>query len=156
MVSQKCQYAIRAAFELSRRYGQGPVKIGDIAEAQAIPLRFLQVILNQLRRAGFVESKRGADGGYLLARQPDRVTAGDIVRFVEGPLVPIACMISAAAADIFRENAVSQECGSAGDVGCVRPGYLAGLGRRRHPNENSVVLLDLSQPRENLRCSFAQ
>jgi Rrf2 family cysteine metabolism transcriptional repressor len=92
MVSQKCQYAIRAVFELSRQYGQGPVRISEIAEAQAIPLRFLEVILNQLRRAGFVQSKRGPEGGYLLARQPDQVTVGDIVQFMEGPLVPVACM----------------------------------------------------------------
>jgi len=92
MVSQKCQYSIRAVFELARRYGRGPVKISKIAEAQAIPLRFLEVILNQLRQAGFVQSKRGAAGGYLLARHPDRIIVGEIVQFVEGPLVPVACM----------------------------------------------------------------
>jgi Rrf2 family transcriptional regulator, cysteine metabolism repressor len=92
MVSQKCQYAIRAIFELARRYGQGPVRISDIAEAQAIPLRFLQVILNQLRSAGFVQSRRGAEGGYFLSRQPNEVTVGSIVEFVEGPIVPVACM----------------------------------------------------------------
>jgi Rrf2 family transcriptional regulator, cysteine metabolism repressor len=92
MVSQKCQYAIRAVFELARRYGQGPVKISDIAEAQAIPVRFLQVILNQLRSAGFVQSRRGAEGGYFLAQQPASVTVGGIVEFVEGPIVPVACM----------------------------------------------------------------
>jgi Rrf2 family protein len=79
-------------FELARRHGQGPVKISEIAQAQAIPHRFLEVILNQLRRVGFVQSKRGAEGGYLMARQPDRVMVGEIVQFVEGPLVPIACM----------------------------------------------------------------
>jgi Rrf2 family transcriptional regulator, cysteine metabolism repressor len=97
MVSQKCQYAIRAVFELARRQGQGPVKISEIAETQAIPVRFLEVILNQLRRAGFVQSRRGAGGGYLLARQPDRVTVGEIVQFLDGPLVPVACMAEKAA-----------------------------------------------------------
>jgi len=92
MVSQKCQYSIRAVFELARQYGNGHVKISKIAEAQAIPLRFLEVILNQLRQAGFVQSKRGAAGGYLLARQPDQIAVGEIVQFVEGPLVPVACM----------------------------------------------------------------
>jgi Rrf2 family transcriptional regulator, cysteine metabolism repressor len=92
MVSQKCQYAIRAVFELARRYGRGPVKISDIAEAQAIPVRFLQVILNQLRSAGFVQSRRGAEGGYFLAQQPGSVTVGGIVEFIEGPIVPVACM----------------------------------------------------------------
>ena len=92
MVSQKCQYAIRAVFELAKRKGGGPVKISDIAEAQAIPPRFLEVILNQLRRAGFVHSRRGATGGYFLVRQPESMTVGEIVRFVEGPLAPVACM----------------------------------------------------------------
>lgn len=97
MVSQKCQYAIRAIFELARRQGEGPVKIGDIAEAQAIPSRFLEVILGQLRQAGFVQSRRGAAGGYLLARQPGKMMVGEIVQFVEGPLVPVECMTGKAA-----------------------------------------------------------
>jgi Rrf2 family transcriptional regulator, cysteine metabolism repressor len=97
MVSQKCQYAIRAVFELAKRNGGGPVKIGDIAEAQAIPPRFLEIILNQLKRAGFVHSRRGATGGYFLVRQPESMTVGEIVRFVEGPLAPVACMADKAA-----------------------------------------------------------
>ena len=92
MVSQKCQYAIRAVFELAKRYGQGPIKIKDIAEAQAIPIRFLEVILNQLQRVGFVRSKRGAEGGYALVPSPDQVSVGDIVQFIEGTLAPVACM----------------------------------------------------------------
>jgi Rrf2 family cysteine metabolism transcriptional repressor len=92
MLSQKCQYSIRAVFELARQYGHGPVKISQIAEAQAIPPRFLEVILNQLKQAGFVQSKRGAAGGYLLAKSPDRIAVGEIVQYVEGPLVPVACM----------------------------------------------------------------
>lgn len=92
MVSQKCQYSIRAVFELARQFGRGPVKISEIAEAQAIPLRFLEVILNQLRQAGFVQSKRGSAGGYMLARHPDHIAVGEIVQFVEGPLVPVACL----------------------------------------------------------------
>ncbi|MGO8705496.1 MAG: RrF2 family transcriptional regulator [Candidatus Brocadiia bacterium] len=91
MVSQKCQYALRAVFELAKRHGRGPVRISDIAKAQAIPPRFLEVILNQLRQAGFVESRRGNEGGYLLARAPERLTVGEIVRFVEGPMRPVTC-----------------------------------------------------------------
>ncbi len=92
MISQKCQYAIRALFELARRNGNDPVKIGEIARVQSIPVRFLEVILNQLRQAGFVQSRRGAGGGYLLARQPDAITIGEILQFMEGPLTPVACM----------------------------------------------------------------
>ncbi len=92
MVSQKCQYALRATFELARRNGRGPVKIGEIAEAQAIPGRFLEVILNQLKQGGFVQSRRGAEGGYFLARPPEKITVAEIIQFVEGPLVPVSCM----------------------------------------------------------------
>ena len=94
MVSQKCQYAIRATFELAKRNGRGPVKIGEIAEAQAIPVRFLEVILSQLKQGGFVQSRRGAEGGYYLAREPEKIKVGEIIQFIEGPLVPVACMTS--------------------------------------------------------------
>jgi Rrf2 family protein len=92
MVSQKCQYAIRATFELAKRQGQGPVKISEIAEVQAIPVRFLEVILNQLRQGGFVQSRRGVEGGYYLIRQAEELTVGEIIQFIEGPIVPVACM----------------------------------------------------------------
>ena len=65
-ITQKCQYALRAIYELARR-GEGPCKIGAVAEAQGIPVRFLENILNSLKGAGFVDSARGKDGGYFLA-----------------------------------------------------------------------------------------
>jgi len=91
MISQKCRYALRAVFELAKRYGGGPVKINEIAEIQAIPPRFLEIILNQLRQAGFVSSRRGAAGGYELVKNPATLTAGEIIRFIEGPIGPVAC-----------------------------------------------------------------
>ena len=92
MFSQKCQYALRAVFELAKRAGQGPVKIATVADAQAIPARFLEVILGQLKRGRFADSKRGAAGGYELARSPSDLTVGEVIRFVEGPLDPVMCM----------------------------------------------------------------
>ena len=92
LISQKCQYALRAVFELAKRYGEKPVKIAEIAEAQAIPARFLEVILGELKQAGFVESRRGAEGGYRLIRQPDRLTVEEVIRFVEGPIGPVHCV----------------------------------------------------------------
>ena len=91
-VSQKCQYSLRAVFELAKHYGEGPLKIADIAERQAIPTRFLEVILNQLKQAGFVESRRGSMGGYTMARLPSRLTTGEVIRYIEGPLSPVQCM----------------------------------------------------------------
>jgi Rrf2 family protein len=90
-ISQECQYAVRAVFELAKRQGTGAIKISEIAEAQAIPTRFLENILNHLKGGGFVESVRGKDGGYLLARSAEELTVGEVVRFIEGPLSPVDC-----------------------------------------------------------------
>jgi len=92
-VSQKCQYALRAIFELAKRNGQGPVKIAEIAEIQAIPPRFLEVILSQLKQAGFVGSRRGNEGGYFLTREPADLSVGDIIRFVHGSIGPVMCVL---------------------------------------------------------------
>ena len=93
-VSQKCQYGLRAVFELAKRQGMGPTTVGEIAEAQAIPPRFLELILNQLRQGGFVESRRGVQGGYLLTLPPENLNVGDIIRFIDGPLAPVRCVAS--------------------------------------------------------------
>ena len=84
----KADYAVRAAVELARA-GDGPVKAEQIAEAQGIPLNFLENILAELRRAGIVRSQRGAAGGYALARAPEDVSVADIIRSVEGPLANV-------------------------------------------------------------------
>ena len=98
-VSQKCQYALRATYELAKRYGRGPVAISQIAEVQAIPAKFLELILGQLRQAGFVESRRGAQGGYLLAVVPGQLSAGAIIRFIDGPIAPVRCVSGEATHD---------------------------------------------------------
>jgi Rrf2 family protein len=92
-ISQKTQYAVRAVFELAKRQGRGATKISEIAEAQAIPQRFLENILNHLKGGGFVESVRGKEGGYLLVRPAKEMTVGQVLRFVEGPLSPVECMV---------------------------------------------------------------
>ena len=91
-VSQKCQYALRAVFELGKRPAGEPVTIGIIAKAQAIPARFLESILLQLRQGGFVESRRGAHGGYILARSAKELSVGEIIRFIDGPVGPVKCV----------------------------------------------------------------
>ncbi len=91
-VSQKCQYALRAVFELARRFGDGPTSIREIADIQAIPPKFLELILVQLRKGGFVESRRGVHGGYLLDESPRDISAGEIIRFIDGPVAPVRCI----------------------------------------------------------------
>ncbi len=68
------------------------MRIADIARAQAIPVRFLEVILSELKQAGFVASQRGAQGGYLLLRDPAQLTVGEVLRFIEGPMAPVECV----------------------------------------------------------------
>lgn len=85
-------YALRAVFELAKRWNAGPTKAGEIAEAQAIPARFLEVILGELKHGGFVESRRGKEGGYMLSRPPGGLAVGQIIRFVGGSLSPVSCM----------------------------------------------------------------
>jgi Rrf2 family protein len=87
-VSAKADYAIRAAVELAAA-GEGPVKGDRIAKAQSIPPNFLENILGDLRNAGIVGSRRGAEGGYWLARPAEEVSLADVIRAVDGPLANV-------------------------------------------------------------------
>lgn len=84
MVSVKSDYALLALFDLASRRSRDPVKIADIARRQKIPQKFLELILANLKQGGFVESRRGAEGGYLLARPPSQITVGEVLQYVEG------------------------------------------------------------------------
>jgi Rrf2 family protein len=88
-VSAKADYALRACIELAAAEGKGHVKGEQIAQAQEIPLKFLENILGDLRQAGLVRSQRGAEGGYWLARPADEITLAEVIRAVEGPLANV-------------------------------------------------------------------
>jgi Rrf2 family protein len=88
-ISQKSRYALRALFELAKQRNNGHVKIFDVAKAQIIPPRFLEVILGQLKQGGYVESRRGSEGGYRLIRAPSRLTVGEVLRFLQGAFEPV-------------------------------------------------------------------
>ncbi|HEX5226101.1 MAG TPA: Rrf2 family transcriptional regulator [Bryobacteraceae bacterium] len=83
-ISVKGEYALHAIFDLAQQKFGEPIKIAEIAKRQKIPQKFLELILAGLKQGGFVESRRGAEGGYLLARPPEAITVGQVVRFVEG------------------------------------------------------------------------
>ncbi|MDX6582789.1 MAG: hypothetical protein QOI10_1973 [Solirubrobacterales bacterium] len=87
-VTAKAEYAVRAVMELAGGEGE-PVKRDTIVAAQAIPPKFLENILSELRHAGLVESQRGSEGGYWLALPPEKITVADIMRAVEGPLASV-------------------------------------------------------------------
>ncbi len=91
MLSQKTRYAIRAMQHLADRYGEGPVRLAEIAEAQNITANFLTTILSELTRYGVVASQRGKDGGYWLAISPIDITYGDLIRVMRGSLALVPC-----------------------------------------------------------------
>jgi Rrf2 family protein len=91
VLSQKTRYAIRAMQHLADNYGQGPIQLAQIAEAQNIPAKFLTTILSELSRFGIVDSQRGKDGGYRLAVSPIDITYGDLIRLMRGSLALVPC-----------------------------------------------------------------
>jgi Rrf2 family protein len=95
---RKNQYALRAVFELAKHRGKGPTKISDIADAQSIPVRFLEVILNKLKGSGLIDAKRGFYGGYYLTRPPKQIRVADIMNFMQAP--PKTSMCAACVANV--------------------------------------------------------
>jgi len=92
MISQKAKYALRALVTLARA-GRGQSRmIGDISREQAIPKKFLEQILLELKRAGLVSSRRGRLGGYELLRAPEQITYGEVLRLIDGPIAPLPCL----------------------------------------------------------------
>jgi Rrf2 family cysteine metabolism transcriptional repressor len=90
--SAKEQHGLRAMAELAARYGEGYVPLSEVAQSQGIALATLEQVVAPLRRAGLLESTRGALGGYALTRPPAEITVADVLRALEGALVPIACL----------------------------------------------------------------
>ena len=90
-LSKRTQYSLRALYALTRKFGEGPVLITTLAEAETIPKKFLEQILVSLKSAGFVASKKGKGGGYVLAQPPEKITIGSVIRAIEGPLAPLPC-----------------------------------------------------------------
>lgn len=91
-ITFKGDYALKAILNLAGHYGGGPVSINDIAKDIDAPVKFLEQVLLELKRGGFIESRRGKIGGYLLSKPPAKITLGEVVRFIEGPIEPIACV----------------------------------------------------------------
>jgi len=117
-ISKKCQYALKAVFELSWRDQCEPIRTQKIADAQHVSLRFMEIILNELKHGGFVESKRGNEGGYMLARDAQYLTVREIIEYIEGPIALAQNSDDAASVgnEAFKElwqevnNAVGKVC----------------------------------------------
>jgi Rrf2 family cysteine metabolism transcriptional repressor len=91
-VSARELYGLRAMSEFAGHHGSGPLSLAEVARRQGISQAYLEQIAIDLRRAGLLESRRGAAGGYLLARDPECTTAGDVIRALEGSILPVQCV----------------------------------------------------------------
>lgn len=91
-VSTRGEYGVRAMVALAHGFGNGPMSITEIARQSNVPPAYLEQLIAPLRRASLVESKRGARGGYMLAREPELIRIGDIYRVMEGPVAPMDCV----------------------------------------------------------------
>jgi Rrf2 family protein len=91
-ITYKGDYALKAVLDLAVHYEQGVVTIHDIAGRIDAPIKFLEQVLADLKKGGFVESRRGKIGGYLLSRPPEQITVGEVTRFIDGPIEPISCV----------------------------------------------------------------
>lgn len=91
-ISTKGHYGVQAMFDLAQHYGQGPISLKSIAGRQDLSEHYLEQLIAVLRKAGLVKSVRGAQGGYILAREPADIKVGDIIRVLEGPIAPVECV----------------------------------------------------------------
>jgi Rrf2 family protein len=91
-LTYKGDYALKAVLDLALHYEEALVTIQEMAERLDIPPKFLEQVLLDLKRGGFVESKRGKVGGYMLAKDPSGIVLGDVIRFIDGPIEPIGCL----------------------------------------------------------------
>ena len=110
LISKKTKYGLKALLYLARQYEQGPVLIADIARDEAIPKKFLELILLTLKNSGILQSKKGKGGGYYLGRSPKTITFGQAIRIMEGPLAPVPCVSETA-------YAKCDECGNESTCG---------------------------------------
>ncbi|WP_026475808.1 RrF2 family transcriptional regulator [Alkaliphilus transvaalensis] len=92
-LSTKGRYGLKAMYDLAIHYGDGPIALKNIAERQRISDHYLEQLIANLRKAGLVKSVRGAQGGYMLAYPPEKITVGSIIRTLEGPLGPSDCVL---------------------------------------------------------------
>ncbi|MES0337783.1 MAG: Rrf2 family transcriptional regulator [Candidatus Magnetobacterium sp. LHC-1] len=128
-LSTKCQYGVRAMFEIAKGYPDTPITIREIAQRQDVSVPYLEQILGRLRKTGLVKSVKGPGGGYLLVSSPERVTIGAIVSDLEGPVAITSCLDP-------DEGCVKID-------GCVVHLLWKALGRQIEDFLNTITLVDL-------------
>lgn len=91
-ISSRGQYGLRAMAYLATRFGEGPIRLRTVAEAEALPAKYLEQLIGRLRQAGLVRASRGARGGVMLAKSPELITAREVISVLEGSLAPVDCL----------------------------------------------------------------
>jgi Rrf2 family transcriptional regulator, cysteine metabolism repressor len=141
-VSTRGRYAVRAVLDLAVNCSNSPVPLTEISKRQDISLFYLEQLFNKLKKSGLVRSKKGAGGGYVLARSTREITVGDIIRCVEGPIVPVLCL-----ADDKRGPCPRIE-------GCPTTGLWKQLGVKIENFLDSVTIKELCEEAE--KCKKAE
>lgn len=132
-LSTKGRYGVSAMYDLALHYGEGPISLKNVAVRQGISEHYLEQLMGTLRKAGFVKSVRGAQGGYMLTKEPSQITVGDIIKIMEGPIAPVDCLLT---------DAVDNEyCNRAGF--CVTRGVWAKVRDSINSVLDSISLADL-------------
>ena len=109
MLTRKGKYGLKAMLALVREHGHGPMLIGELAEQDRIPKKFLESILLDLKHRGLVQSRKGPHGGYQLGRPPDRISVGEVIRALDGPLALVSCVSQTAYAPC-EECVTERDC----------------------------------------------
>jgi len=133
-LSTKSRYSVTALYELALRYGEGVVSLKSIAKSQGLSENYLEQLMVPLRKAGIVQSMRGAQGGYLLGKDPSDITIGEIITTVEGPITLVDCLLE-------TPESEKQPCHKAGK--CVTRGVWGKVADSINEVLNSITLYDL-------------
>ena len=133
-LSNRGLYGIKALYELANNYGKEPLAIREISKRHGMPVPFLEQVLHRLKKKGLVKSHRGINGGYSLSRPPDKITLGDAVKALEGPIALCDCIMKR-----DPNNKLEKE------VQCVASNIYRKLGEKVEQAFDSVTLLELAE-----------
>lgn len=131
------KYGLLLMVDLARNLGQGPIPLKSIAERQKLSERYLEQLVLDLRKAGLVKSVRGSQGGYTLAKSPEEINVGDVIRVLEGPIAPVEC-----------ENQMDKDCCSNTDF-CINREVWVKIRDSINDVVDSISLADLLSGRDN-------
>lgn len=139
-LSTKGRYGVTAMYDLALNIGKGPVSLKSVAERQMISEHYLEQLMGQLRKAGLVKSTRGSLGGYILTKEPQEITVGDIIRVMEGPIAPVDCILS-------KEKDDFHYCAKSGQ--CVTKGVWMRVAASIEDVLDNITLADLCKEEMN-------